>query len=85
MANATVEGMLTLDELGRKAASGELTTVLVVFPDLYGRFMGKRVPAKFFVESVAAHDACLQLPADRRYGDGGGRRLQVRKLGKRLR
>ena len=55
MVNKTVEGMLTLAELGQKAASGEVTTVLVVFPDLYGRFMGKRVPAKFFMESVAAH------------------------------
>ena len=52
MVNKTVEGMLTLAELGQKAASGEVTTVLVVFPDLYGRFMGKRVPAKFFMESV---------------------------------
>ena len=63
MDNKTIAGMLTLDELGQKAASGEVTTVLVVFPDLYGRFMGKRVPAKFFVESVAAHGmhACNYL------------------------
>ena len=30
-----------------------MDTVLVVFPDLYGRFMGKRVPAAFFLEQVA--------------------------------
>ena len=48
-----VGGPLTLEELDRLAARGEVDTVLVVFPDLYGRFMGKRVPVGFFLESVA--------------------------------
>lgn len=47
-------GPLTLDELARLVERGEVDTVLVVFPDLYGRFMGKRVPGAFFLDSVAA-------------------------------
>jgi len=46
-------GLVTLEELGSLAERGEVDTVLVVFPDLYGRFMGKRVPASFFLDSVA--------------------------------
>jgi glutamine synthetase len=46
-------GLLTLEDLERLALRGEVDTVLVVFPDLYGRFMGKRVPARFFLDSVA--------------------------------
>ena len=47
-------GMLTEAELRDLVARGEIDTVLVVFPDLYGRFMGKRVPARFFLDQVAA-------------------------------
>lgn len=46
-------GLLTLEDLDRLAARGEVDTVLVVFPDLYGRFLGKRVPATFFLDTVA--------------------------------
>jgi glutamine synthetase len=46
-------GLLTLAELARLVERGEVDTVLVVFPDLYGRFMGKRVPGAFFLDSVA--------------------------------
>jgi glutamine synthetase len=46
-------GLLTLAELTRLVERGEVDTVLVVFPDLYGRFMGKRVPGAFFLDSVA--------------------------------
>ena len=46
-------GLVSLADLERLAARGEVDTVLVVFPDLYGRFMGKRVPAAFFLDSVA--------------------------------
>ena len=56
MDNKTIAGMLTLDELGQKAASGEVTTVLVVFPDLYGRFMGKRVPRPCLAAHVRRTD-----------------------------
>ena len=46
-------GLLSLADLGGLAEGGEIDTVLVVFPDLYGRFLGKRVPTGFFLEAVA--------------------------------
>ena len=46
-------GMLTLDALSRLVAEERIDTVAVVFPDLYGRLMGKRVDADFFLEHVA--------------------------------
>jgi glutamine synthetase len=42
--------MLTPQQLSDLVASGEIETVLVVFTDIYGRFMGKRFDAEFFVE-----------------------------------
>jgi glutamine synthetase len=45
-------GVLTLDELRGLVDTGDIDTVLVVFPDLYGRFLGKRVAARFFLDSV---------------------------------
>ena len=49
--------MLTLDQLERGATSGEIDTVLVVFSDLYGRWMGKRFDVDFFLESAVMHGA----------------------------
>jgi glutamine synthetase len=54
MAQSSPRGMLTLDQLKAKAASGEIDTVLAVFPDLYGRLMGKRIAIEFFLEQVVA-------------------------------
>ncbi len=50
---STVPGMLTREVLAELVRTGEVDTVLVVFTDLYGRFMGKRFDAEFFLESVA--------------------------------
>ena len=60
---APAKGILTLDDLTEKVHSGDIETVLVVFPDIYGRFMGKRVPGAFFLDSVAGHGmhACTGL------------------------
>jgi glutamine synthetase len=56
MASADVSpGMLTRDELARLVENGEIETVLTVFPDMYGRLMGKRMTGSFFVKSVADH------------------------------
>lgn len=52
-----VEGMLALAELAERHAAGTIDTVLVVCSDLYGRFMGKRCDAGFFLDTVAAHGA----------------------------
>ncbi|MGE4618237.1 MAG: glutamine synthetase family protein [Planctomycetota bacterium] len=47
------EGMLDLESLSQLVKNDEIETVIVAFPDLYGRFMGKRFDASFFLESVA--------------------------------
>ena len=47
--------MLTLDELATEVASGSIDTVLVGFTDPYGRLMGKRDDAEFFLANVARH------------------------------
>lgn len=46
--------LLDLDTLRQRVRSGEIDTIVTVFPDSYGRLMGKRVVAKFFL------DDCLE-------------------------
>lgn len=46
-------GCLTVEELATRASEGDIDTVAVVFTDLYGRLLGKRIDAGFFLESVA--------------------------------
>lgn len=60
---AEPEGKLTLDELRAHVAKNTIDTVLVVMTDPYGRFMGKRFDAGFFLESVvkAGAHACDYL------------------------
>jgi glutamine synthetase len=48
-------GLLTREELLDAIARDTIETVLVAVPDWYGRLMGKRLTARFFAESVAAH------------------------------
>ncbi|MFP6673971.1 MAG: glutamine synthetase family protein [Pirellulaceae bacterium] len=48
------KGMLDLDQLRELVGRDEIDTVLVVFTDLYGRFMGKRFDASFFLDQVAS-------------------------------
>lgn len=59
--------MLTVDELQRLHDAGEVDTVLVVFPDHQGRFMGKRVRSGFFLSELehngGAVEACNYLLA----------------------
>ena len=50
---AKVIGMLTRDELSRRVRAGQIETVLLVFTDHYGRFMGKRLDAEFFLDDAA--------------------------------
>ncbi len=50
-----IRGMLTLDELANLVEEGAVETVAVGFTDHYGRFMGKRFDAEFFLEDVGAH------------------------------
>jgi len=51
----TIKGMLGVEDLQRAVSAGEIDTVLVVFPDLYGRLMGKRFDAEFFLAEVVEH------------------------------
>ena len=53
MSAEAIRGLLTLKELGGLVERGEIETVLTVFPDLYGRLMGKRITGSFFLEEVA--------------------------------
>ena len=48
-------GRLTRQELEEHVNRGEIETVLTVFPDLYGRLVGKRITGRFFVSDVADH------------------------------
>ena len=58
-----IRGMLTVEELAGKVQSDEIDTVLAVFTDHYGRFMGKRFDAEFFVADITGQGthACNYL------------------------
>jgi glutamine synthetase len=58
-------GNLTLDELNGLIDKREIDTVIVAFPDMQGRLVGKRVSARLFQDEVAAHgaEACNYLIA----------------------
>ncbi|CAF3547719.1 unnamed protein product [Rotaria sp. Silwood1] len=45
--------MLKLDDLRERVKKGEINQVVISFPDMDVRLMGKRVDADFFVESAA--------------------------------
>jgi len=60
------QGMLTVDQLRDLAERGDVDTVLCMFTDLQGRFMGKRVLPDFFLEEILGAEglhACLYLLA----------------------
>src|SRR5262245_43183257 len=65
MSASRPRGMLTEIELRALVDSGEIDTILAVFPDLYGRLVGKRVAGHYFCEEVLAHGmhACDYLLA----------------------
>src|SRR5688500_3115570 len=57
------KGALTLSDLRDRVKAGEIETVVVAFPDHYGRLMGKRFDAEMYVEDGAEHGthACNYL------------------------
>lgn len=65
MTSKTIRGMLSIDELKKLVDSGEIETVLAVFPDLYGRLIGKRIIGPFFCDEILGHGmhACNYLLA----------------------
>src|SRR5947209_1251598 len=65
MSQGPVPGMLTLEALREDIERGEIETVLAVFPDMYGRLMGKRITSHFFLDHVVegGYQACDYLLA----------------------
>src|ERR1041385_4131252 len=61
-----MQGRIDIDELKRMVADDEMNTaVSAAFPDMYGRLVGKRLVARFFVDEVMSHGlhACDYLLA----------------------
>jgi glutamine synthetase len=60
-----MQGLITLDDLRKLTSDGSVETVLVVFPDMYGRLVGKRIVARYFLDEVVEHGmhACDYLLA----------------------
>ena len=48
-----MSGHLTREQLEQLIRGGQIDTVLMVFPDLQGRLVGKRTTGRFFLQSVA--------------------------------
>jgi glutamine synthetase len=60
------KGMLDVETLHDLAERGDVDTVLCMFTDLQGRFMGKRILPDFFLEEIMGEEglhACLYLLA----------------------
>ncbi|QHQ35294.1 glutamine synthetase family protein [Algicella marina] len=51
-------GKLTLDELAREFEAGTIDTVLACIVDMQGRLMGKRLHARYFLDSGHAETHC---------------------------
>lgn len=62
-----VEGMLTPQRLRQLVKDGSIDTVLVAIPDMYGRLVGKRFDAEYFLADVidgGTHGCDYLLAAD---------------------
>lgn len=47
--------VVSRDDLSRLISSGDVDTVIMAFPDRYGRLVGKRTSGRFFLDHVADH------------------------------
>lgn len=47
------QGLLSLEALAQQVQEGTIDTVIAAFPDHYGRLVGKRFEAEYFLEEVA--------------------------------
>jgi glutamine synthetase len=52
MSDAGATGRLDLETLAREVAEGRIHTVVTALPDLFGRLVGKRIHAPFFLQEV---------------------------------
>ena len=61
----SVQVPLGVEELRRLVESGEVDTVVVAFTDMQGRLQGKRIHARFFLDTVLSHgtEGCNYLLA----------------------
>jgi glutamine synthetase len=59
----TLRGMLTPAELAAEVAADKIDTVIIAFSDHYGRLLGKRLDAEYFLAEAAKHGthACNYL------------------------
>lgn len=67
MSDSQIPGMLRPMDLETSIESGEIDTVLAVFPDMYGRLLGKRISGHFFIDHVMGsgyHSCDYLLAAD---------------------
>ncbi len=48
-------GMLSLEALRQRIEDGSIDTVIAVFPDFYGRLVGKRITGEFFLDHTVGH------------------------------
>jgi glutamine synthetase len=79
-----IKGKLSLDELKNKVASEEVETVIVAFTDHYGRLVGKRFDADFFLESAVqdgTHGCDYLLTTDMEMNPVGGYKFANWELG----
>ncbi len=75
MADKQALGMLTAAELRDLVSRGEVDAIWAVTPDLYGRPVGKRYGARFFIDEVL--DREVALPARVLFGDFAGQSLAL--------
>ena len=63
--SSSLPGMIDLETLKQRIVDDEIETVLVVFPDMYGRLVGKRITGRYFLDEVieAGIHACDYLLA----------------------
>ena len=60
-----MNGILSMEQLASAVEEGRIDTVLVCFPDMFGRLIGKRFQARFFVSDAHLEThACDYLLAD---------------------
>jgi glutamine synthetase len=53
-----MSGLLSFENLKQQVEQGSIDTVVVAFPDMQGRLMGKRMQAEFFVETAWEETHC---------------------------
>jgi len=52
---SALRGMLDRKALEQEIAEGRIETVVTALPDMYGRLIGKRIQARFFLDEVLSH------------------------------